>query len=177
MIQCIAEAVAAICGSLVLVRAAGALPPGVRAAVHIVQAEDRLAGRGPLAGMVAGMEASATDLCFVTSCDVPLLQPALIASLAEAANGYEAVCPRVEGRLQPLAAVYRVARALPGFRDALEGGRLRVTAAFADLNVRFVDEEALRLSDPRLDSFRSANTPAELRALERYARDEVGLQG
>lgn len=177
MLQCVADALAAVCGSLVVVGAAGASSPGVRAAVPVVQAEDRLAGRGPLAGIVAGMEASATDLCFVTACDVPLLQPALIASLAEAVNGYEAVCPRVEGRLQPLASVYRIARALPRFRDALEGGRLRVTATFEELNVRFVDEAALRLSDPRLDSFRSANTPAELWALERYARDEAGLRG
>lgn len=169
MLECVADALAAVCRSLVVVRAADAQPPELRVTVDIRHARDGFAGQGPLAGIVSGMQASVTTLCFVTSCDAPLLQPSLVAGLSVLVGPFDAVCPRVAGRIQPLAAIYQIPAALPAFERALAVGRLRVAACVEELNTRFVDDDELRDLDRGLDSFRTANTPEELAALEAYA--------
>lgn len=173
LIECVAAALGAACDSLLVVRAAGAPLLPLPASGAITQVQDDVRGRGPLAGIVAGMAASPTALCFVTSCDAPLLQPSLVVGLAERSSGFDAVCPRVGGRLQPLAAIYRIPAVLPAFERALAAGQLRVSACVQQLNTRFVDDDELREFDPQLDSFRTANTPDELRALEAYVRDRA----
>jgi molybdopterin-guanine dinucleotide biosynthesis protein A len=169
MLDWVVDAAGAACDSLVVVCAPGAPRPAVGPTVPVCHTQDSVPGQGPLAGLVAGLEASTTSLCFAASCDAPLLQPALIIALAALADGWDAVCPRVNGRLQPLTSVYRATTALAPLRDALSHRRLRIAATLEQLRVRVVDEHELRLVDPQLDSFRTANTPEELALIERYA--------
>ncbi len=67
-------------------------------------------GRGPLAGLAAGLAALADhcDAAYVSSCDSPFVSPLVIRRIFELL-GADAICvPYVDGRLHPLAAVYRV---------------------------------------------------------------------
>ena len=104
---------------------------------------DRLAGQGPLAGLLAALERAeelGLDAALALACDMPLvgateLQP-LIDALGEGtdgAPGADVALWVVEGREQPLCAAYRTTCTLP-VRRAFDGGARRL--------VSLLDEEA-----------------------------------
>lgn len=169
-LEVVCRTLATVCAELVVVKAPGqSLPPiNVEPPPSIV--EDDREGEGPLAGMIAGLRAAGTPLAFIVSTDVPLLRAALVAHLAERAVDYDIVLPVADGFPQPLVAVYRVLTALPAIQAAFDDGSRKILRAFAGLRALRVDEEELRTVDPDLESFRNANTPAELGALEEIAR-------
>jgi molybdopterin-guanine dinucleotide biosynthesis protein A len=104
---------------------------------------------------------------FVATCDSPLLVPDLAHLLREALGDAHAAVPHAGGSPQPLLALYDAAGSLPVLRGALEAGERRVLTALAMLDVAVVPEPEIRRVDPRLDSFRNANTPDALAAIER----------
>lgn len=66
---------------------------------------DQQTGQGPLAalqGFVPGHEH-----IFVLACDVPLFRPELACVMARVIGSQQAVIPELEGRLQPLCALYK----------------------------------------------------------------------
>ncbi len=162
MLQRVVDAVAEACDEVIVVAAvggAGSLPPY---AEPLVIVEDRVEGSGPLAGLVEGMRVAHGPLCFVTSCDAPLLRPALLRLLAGRLGDADICCPRVHGRLQPLAAVYRQETCLPVLERNLAGGRLPLLAAYDHLLVVELDESEVLAADPGLDSFLNVNRPGDL---------------
>ncbi|MEX2080694.1 MAG: molybdenum cofactor guanylyltransferase [Dehalococcoidia bacterium] len=161
MLQWVADALAGVCDGLVVVRAPGQALPALNWPGEVVVAEDRYEDMGPLAGFVSGFPAVATPLCFAVACDTPLLNPRLVTHLAGLAEGWDVVCPLVEERLQPLVAVYRPESCLPVFREFVERGNLKITAAFGRLRLRTISEAEVAMVDPGLESFRNANRPEE----------------
>lgn len=121
---------------------------------------------GPLAGVIAGLEAVPTGWALVASCDAPLFQSPLLALLAgRRTEAVQAVLADVDGRLQPFPAV--VSRSsLPRLRAAFEAGERRIGRVFEQLPHVPVPEATLRSADPQLLSFRNVNSPADLAALE-----------
>ncbi len=111
----------------------------------------------PLCGIVAALEA-ADGPVVALGCDMPLVAPALIESLA----GIEAAAavPELAGRLQPLLARYEP-RAEPSLRAALERGD-STTAAVAALHPRVLSPADLtRFGDPDTIAF-NVNTPEDV---------------
>jgi molybdopterin-guanine dinucleotide biosynthesis protein A len=151
-----------------------ALFPGViisvrqpRAEVALPQVCDTVSDGGPLAGLVAGLAQMESSWMFSVACDMPFIQPAMIAYLATLRDGHEAVVPRVDGHPQPLFAFYAKA-ALPVMHHALASGEKRVRAVLKQLDVRYVDEAELRDLDPQFCSFFDLDTPQDhLAAMER----------
>src|SRR5438876_5909642 len=96
------------------------LPDGV----NIVRDEEK--GRGPLEGLAAGLTAlqGHADAAYLSSCDVPFLQPAFVRRLIELLGDHAICVPRVGEYHHPLAAVYRLG-VLPLVRRLLEEDRLR----------------------------------------------------
>jgi molybdopterin-guanine dinucleotide biosynthesis protein A len=170
MLQLVCRALEVACDRIVVVLAPGQLSPRFSVAIPAETVTDDVAGRGPLEGIRRGLQATATDLAAVVATDAPLLQPRLLTYLASLAAGHHAVVPQVGGILQPLVAVYRVAPMLAAVDDALAAGRRSVVAAIEGLDILLVQEPELRSVDPELHSFRNANTPQELAALERLVR-------
>ena len=127
---------------------------------------DPAKGLGPLAGLVAGLEAITADRAFLTSCDAPLLQPAYVRYLLELADGHEVAVPYVGGYHMTTSAVY--ARSVLSRATALvDAGRLRPLFLIEAVDARIVTEDELRGVDPELHSLRNCNTPEDYaRALE-----------
>jgi molybdopterin-guanine dinucleotide biosynthesis protein A len=135
---------------------------------HVTVERDEVEDRGPLQGLAAGLDALSgqADAAFVSSCDVPFLQPAFVDRMIELL-GDDCVCvPRIDGRIHPLAGVYRVS-VLYTVRTMLDANRLRTTELFDSLPARFVGAEDLVGVDPSLASLRNLNTPEEFELARR----------
>lgn len=134
---------------------------------------DKVPDGGPLAGIVAGLEALDTSCAIAIACDMPRLTPALLRSLVAFHEEQDLdVCfLATAGGREPLCAIYS-GKALPAMREALSRGLRKVTSFLeleglgTDLRVGRLALDSLPL-DPR--SACSINTPEELEREE----DEV----
>ena len=142
---------------IVVVGAAGQELPETSARV----VRDEVAGKGPVAGLVAGLRAVNRPLAFVTAVDVPLLQVGIVDTLLSERGEADAVVPEWEGELQPLCAVYRRTSVVPVLDEQLRNGELRLKEVLSRLRIQIVAGEALRRVDPGGLSFMNANTPEE----------------
>ncbi len=96
-------------GPVVVVCAPGQDLPALPPAVGVVF--DERPGRGPLEGMAAGLRAlgDRAAIAYVSSVDVPLLEPAFVRAVVASVDGaVDIAAPDLDGRVQPLAAAYRV---------------------------------------------------------------------
>jgi molybdopterin-guanine dinucleotide biosynthesis protein A len=152
--------VAAVCDDLVVVAA-----PGKDEASYAVAGarvtHDAVEGQGPVAGIVAGLRAARRSRALVVAVDMPCLREDVLRLLAAAAPEADVVAPVVDGRPEPLCAVYATRAAEP-MAEALARDVRKITDAFAGLTVRWVEESALRALDPELRSFWNVNRPDDL---------------
>ena len=137
-------------------------------------ARDPAEGLGPLAGLVAGLEAMAADRAFLTTCDVPFLEPAYVAHLLAESRGQPITVPVVGDHTMVTSAVYS-REVLPVARDLLRRRRLRPLFLVEAFDTHFLSEASLREVDPELVSLRDINTPEAYRdALAVADRDAQG---
>lgn len=127
------------------------------------QVADALPGAGPLAGLVAGLEAARHPLVAVVAVDMPHLSPPVFRLLEALWGGEPAVVPEVRGESQPLHALYASAAA-PALRRRLEAGELTLRAAVAALGPRVVGEAAWGPLDPGGRFAQNLNVPGDLPA-------------
>lgn len=160
--------VALACRPVIVVARTASDYPGSGATVIADQWPDA----GPLGGLYTGLSAVDTTNAAVVACDLPFVQPALLAGLTGLASGWDAVVPLVSGRMQPLCAVYHRAVAQTAETMLRRGDRsVRQLLAQPDLRVRQVSAEELRVWDPELQSFANINTPDDYeRARETLTR-------
>jgi molybdopterin-guanine dinucleotide biosynthesis protein A len=125
--------------------------------------EDAVPHQGPVGGLCAGLGSAHTDVVFVTACDSPFLNPALIAWLVSRLDACDLVLPRWQGRDQPVHAVYRRS-VLPVLREQLARGKLRAGAVAGRVRTRTIEEDEIRRFDPDGLSFLTMNTPADYAA-------------
>ena len=123
-------------------------------------------GVGTLGGMHAGLTAATYDHAFVVGCDMPFLNPSLLAYQALLAAHYDVVVPRVGGLLEPLHAVYSRS-CLPLIEIEIDAGRWHAFSFYPQARVRYVGRGEIAHFDPELLSLRNANTPEEWRKVER----------
>jgi len=126
----------------------------------VVIVRDRTSDAGPVAGLVAGLHACASELAVAVGCDMPFLDPLLLRWLVAQAEGADAVIPVVDERPQYLHAIYRVS-ARGAIDRLLAGGARSLRAIAAGLQTRYVTPPA-----GSARSFTNVNTPAELRRAE-----------
>ena len=134
------------------------LPP-----LPVTLVRDEVAHQGPVGGIYYGLRAASSEVCFVTSCDVALLNLSLISYLISQISNYDVVVPHWQGRFQPLHAVYRKS-VLPLLKEQLERGELRPIFLFDKVRTREVHEDEIRRFDPEGLSFLNMNTPEDYQA-------------
>jgi molybdenum cofactor guanylyltransferase len=140
-----------------------ALPAGV------VVARDENPDRGPLEGTAAGLRAiknsfPEVDATFITGCDTPLLLPTFITHMIELLDPqHDAVVPIDDKIPQPLSGIYRT-KILPVVDQLLANNRLSLRDLLDHIAVQFVPADELRSVDPKLQSLRNLNTPADYHA-------------
>lgn len=155
-----------VCGERIVVAAEGQDLPELPAGVRVVR--DAVSGEGPLAGLAAGLAACSSAAAFCTPCDTPFLRPEFAAHLLAARGDAEGVRPVLDGRVQPLPAVYATILAERA-GELIGAGRRRVLFLGEGRSVLDLPEIDWRRADPRATSFRNCNTPEEYAAALREA--------
>jgi molybdopterin-guanine dinucleotide biosynthesis protein A len=122
---------------------------------------DALTGCGPLGGIVAGLEASATEWNLFLAVDVPFVPVEVLKLLLTRSETEGAVCVMAEtlGESHPLTALYAKGAA-PVLRRELEAGRLKVRSAIRAAGL------VRHLQFEREEWFRNLNTPEEFAAAQ-----------
>lgn len=160
MLQRVARLLGSVAHPLVVVAARGQELPPLAEGIRVVR--DRHEDRGPLEGLAAGLAALAdeAEIAYATSCDVPLLVPAVVLRLVELLGEHDVAVPRTDGFYHPLAAVYRTC-VLPHIEALLAADRLRPVYLFERVRVREVAREELADVDPTLATLRNLNRPED----------------
>lgn len=166
LLEWVVASVGSVCGEVVVVRAEGQEIAGLTAERAVRVVEDRHMAKGPLAGMIAGFEATERGYCLVATCDAPLVAAGVVRVMTERIGDADVALPMVQGRAQPLLALYRREAALPALLSAMERDVLSVNVAIGDLRTVRLGAEDFADADPGMLSFRNCNTREELAELE-----------
>lgn len=124
--------------------------------------------KGPVAGIHAGLYHASYDTVFVMGCDMPFIDPDLMAFMVEQIGKYQAVVPELEGRLQPLAAVYSRS-CLPVLERCLREDKLKLIRIFEELDARVLKEEELARFGQVKEIFFNVNDAAALEKAQEIA--------
>lgn len=152
-----ARVLAGVCDEVMV--AAGPLRPlDVPETRPVADAQE---GGGPLSGLVGGLRAARNDLVAVLAVDHLDADPAVLRALAAVWQGEAAVVPEVDGRLQPLHAVWARHAAGP-LQERLAGGDRSLLGAVAALDVRVAGRDVWAALDPSGRFAGNANAPADL---------------
>jgi molybdopterin-guanine dinucleotide biosynthesis protein A len=126
-------------------------------------------GVGTLGGIHAGLTAATCDRALVVGCDMPFLNPPLLAYQASLAAHYDVVVPRMDGLLEPLHAVYSRA-CLPLIEAKINAGQWQAFSFYPQVRVRHVERDEMAHFDPELLSLWNVNTPEDWqRVVQEYA--------
>jgi molybdopterin-guanine dinucleotide biosynthesis protein A len=138
--------------------------------------EDRFPGCGPLGGIHAALCSTQADLNLVLSVDMPLMTADFLIWLAQlaVAGGELAFVPEVQGRRQPLCAVYR-RTAQCVIELALKMGDFKIDHVFPLIPTRYIKEEELFGAGFLPDIFRNVNTRDDYEAVGK-ARNQASPQ-
>ena len=118
--------------------------------------------RSSLTGIHAGLFYTKTPYAFITACDTPFIQPALIQHILKNVQPtYDVVIPRTRAGFEPLCAVYSK-RCLQRIDQLMLQKKHKIQSFFHTVTVKTISEATLRSIDPELLSFFNINTPQDL---------------
>jgi molybdenum cofactor guanylyltransferase len=117
---------------------------------------------GALGGLHAALTACKREWAIVVACDLPFVTAELFSSLASLKLGHEAVVPiQMDGRPQPLAALYRVDPCRQRATELIEAGRRRPFDLLEAVNTHWVSFDEIRNLEQAERFFVNINTPSD----------------
>ena len=127
---------------------------------------DASENKGPISGILSGLEACEDEYCFIAACDMPFLDEKVIRMLFQQCEDYDATIPRWDdGFLEPLHAVYSTEPMIRETKKAIERDEKIILAPLSGLNVNYVEIDDIKNIDPDLRTFMNVNTPEDLRSV------------
>ncbi len=122
---------------------------------------DVFPGLGPVAGIHSALYHARYDKVFVMGCDMPFMSLEVVNFLFDSLAEYDSVVPELDGRLQPLSAVYSK-KCLPVLTACLENDKLKLIRVFEELNACVIPQiELEEFGNPR-EIFMNVNDQAAL---------------
>jgi molybdopterin-guanine dinucleotide biosynthesis protein A len=129
---------------------------------------DRVSDAGALGGLYTAVVSSPAPYVLVVACDLPFLDPGLLARLADAGRQGDGAWIRTAQGVEPLLACYR-RDAAPRIRAQIDAGRVRAGAIGDVLDLVTLGPEEVRAYGDPTRLLANINTP------EDYARVQYGL--
>jgi molybdopterin-guanine dinucleotide biosynthesis protein A len=158
------SAVAWVCAEVIVVGPPAGPDPDLPADAPVRLVRDQIGGEGPLAGLAAGLAGTRTRLALVAGGDMPGLSRDVLLRMLEVAvsQPVQAVALSVGADVQPLPLVVSVGRAARAATALLDSGERRLGALLDVLQLTTVDEPVWRALDPRGQTLRDVDVPADL---------------
>lgn len=117
---------------------------------------------GPLGGIHAALKRTRAELNLIVPVDMPFLKREFLLYMLDLAlkNTATVTVPRVDGKLQPLCAVYR-RQFLEPAEAALKAGRHKIDALFSSVETAFIDIQGGEMKKRGFDAsmFDNINSP------------------
>jgi molybdopterin-guanine dinucleotide biosynthesis protein A len=136
------------------------------AAVPVRRVFDPARHRGPLVGLLAGLEAAREPVVLVAGGDMPTLSPDVLAALVRALSAAEAWADAAvlvqRGVARPLPAALRNGAATEVARRVIAGGERSLVALLRGLPTRELAEAEWRGLDPDAATLRDVDRPEDL---------------
>ena len=159
-------AVAAGCSEVIVVLAPDDDRELPAAAVPVRRVFDPAPHRGPLVGLLAGLEAAREPVVLVAGGDMPTLSPEVLAVLVRALSAAEAWADAAvlvqRGVARPLPAVFRNGAATQASRRVIADGERSLMALLRALPTRELAEAEWRGLDPDAATLRDIDRPDDL---------------
>lgn len=110
--------------------------------LQLPMVEDKEKGKGPLAGIQAGLSTVSTEKNIVIACDMPFISAEIAKVLLEELTNYDACLPKINDQLHPLFAAYRKS-CLHAVNQSLNDGQLRIRHFLNQVRVKIKTEKEL----------------------------------
>ncbi|MBB30233.1 MAG: molybdopterin-guanine dinucleotide biosynthesis protein A [Gemmatimonadetes bacterium] len=159
MLQRVASVLEKELAPIVIVAAPGQELPELGS--DILEVRDEVPGQGPVQALLTGLNVldESVHCAFVCSCDLPLLTTDFVKFIVDRASPDSIVVPEIEGRKQPLCAVYP-RRVRSSLMRMVEDSCFRLTNLTKRFPTTLLPEEQFRGLDPDLRSFTNVNSEA-----------------
>lgn len=157
LLSTVLEKLQPVCSELIIVSNVPREAAGFMARV----VPDKYPQCGPLAGIHAGLLAAQNEYVFVVACDMPYLDTRAVSFIADAACGYDAAIPFIDGYYHPLHGVYKKS-CLPVIEEMLIAGNYRVFDFYGEINLRKITKAEITVFDPELRTLYNINSPEDL---------------
>ncbi len=126
---------------------------------------DLYPGKGALGGVYTGLATADSHHSLVVACDMPFLNRDLLCYLMDLAPNFDVVVPKLDGKFEPLHAIYSKDCLAP-IKEILREGSLEILRLFDLVKVRHVVRDEIAKFDPQFLSFFNINTPDDLKKAE-----------
>jgi molybdopterin-guanine dinucleotide biosynthesis protein A len=130
--------------------------------LNIEKVLDTYPRTGAKVGLYTGINASLSFHSLVVACDMPFLNINLLRFLLDSAQSFDAVIPRIGDKIEPLHAVYSK-NCIPVLEEQISKGKLKISALFSEINVRYVGAEEIERYDPQHLSLFNINSEADIK--------------
>ena len=117
---------------------------------------DIIPGLGPIGGIYTAIESIDAARVFIFPCDMPFLNQGFIEYMAEIPDIYDIIVPVIEGRYQPLHAIYSKS-CIRNIKRNIELEDYRMSGFYEGLNIRTVNEEEIGYYDDPSRMFKNIN--------------------
>lgn len=114
--------------------------------------------RGPMAGIFSVLTIPDVSEVFVTACDMPFINPALVKYIVNKwEERWDALIPIFEKKPQPLLGIYSK-RVAEGMEQNINNGERSLREFLHGIELCYINEEEVRNIDPEGRSFVNINT-------------------
>lgn len=133
---------------------------------NIKVVQDIYKEKGPIGGIHAALVNSKFNKVLCVACDMPLLSEETLVNLSKEKDESEVVIPKINGRLQPLCAIYTKSL-IERIEENIQKNRKKLIDNIKDFDFKILDKNNLNKKD-----FININTPKDYMELE-----ELYVQG
>lgn len=127
---------------------------------------DKIAGKGPLSGIHAGLLEASSKYSFVVACDMPNVNMDYVNYMMESMDdsSLDGCVTRFLDNIEPFISFYSK-DLIEKIEASLEEGRRSIISIFKHSNIKYIEENEARKFSPDWDMFLNLNTKEDL---ERY---------
>lgn len=143
--------------------------PDDYAHLNLPMYSDIVPDSGSLGGIYTAIHYSKTSHTIVIACDMPFVSADVLKFMMTQADNADVVVPTVEDYPQGLHAIYSK-NCLEPIRAKIEARRLKVIGFYEQVNVTYLDEQAIKQYNPDELAFMNVNTPEELEKARRITK-------